>query len=327
MSRGVPLLALVALAACSRGASEEAKRRVLGRDLAPAPAAGPPDLSDPRALLGLDADEAARRIGSFEWTGLALSTVSTQADSTARVQLTERHRVRQLSSGEFEAEAEIDTGQGPGSETSKHVVWVGGLTYARGGYSPWRERPTDRGRDARRFRDESFGLVAELARLYGPGLALTAAGDATVLGRPARRFTVALAKDAPAAPLPQDGRTFATNGPDEDSKRHLAFLDGRVPLAAKGEVLLDVQTGLPLSARIVGAFGVKDDPRVRVQVEVSGSLRALGDKVGAVKAPRNALPDQRKPPGVAAALEAAGLRVKETREKKGEAEPADEPEP
>jgi hypothetical protein len=317
----LPLLLLAA--ACSRGADSEARRRVLSPAVAPAPTAPTPgELGDPRALLGQDAGEAARRLGSFDWRGTAHFVVTHQGDAEARVEVSERHRVRQLATGEFEVESEVDGGGGPGAVTGKVVVFTGGLTYARGRFAPFRERPTDRGRDARRFRDESFGLAADLARLYGPALTLVPAGDDPVLGRPARRYTVALGQVTPAAP---DGRVFGTGGPDADSKRHLAFLDGRVPTAAGGELWLDAATGVLLRSRLTGAFGVKDDPRVRVTVEVAGEVKAIGEKVATVSAPKGALLDSRRPAGVAAALEAAGLK---TREKKGEgtAEPADEPE-
>jgi hypothetical protein len=324
-------LAAAAGPACSRGADAEARRRVLSPEgEAPAaPAAWPrPDLADPaavRSLLALDAGEAARRLGSFDWSGTAAFTVTRQGDSSARVHVEERHQVRQLAGGDFEVESEIDAGQGPGAVQGKRVVFAGGMTYAAARFAPFRERPTDRGRDARRFRDESFNLLADLARLYGPALALTPTGDVTLLGRAAKKYVVSLAPAAPASTAVVEARVFPANGPDADSRRHLAFLDGRVPVAAAGEVLLDVETGVPLRARLTGAFSVRDDARVRVQVEAAGQVKALGGKVGAVAAPKGALPDSRRPPGVAAALEAAGLKA---HEKKGEkAEPADEPEP
>ena len=57
-------------------------------------------------------------------------------------------------------------------------------------------------------------------------------------------------------------------------------------------------------------LGVKGDPEARVRVDVDGRLTALGGAVAPVEAPRNALPDERKPRGVARALEQAGLRKK-----------------
>ncbi len=315
-------IGLAAQAACSRGAPEPAEGPATW---AAEPGGGlpaEPDWEHPAALLAMDAGEAARRLGSLEWAGTASFTVTTQADGGSRVHVAERHRVRQAASGEFEADAEIDEGRGPGGEAGKHVVFSGGLTYAHGQFAPWRERPTDHGRDARRFRDESFTLAGDLARLLGPALALAPAGQVSLLGRTARRFTVSLAREAPAAAAETDTRRFATGGADEETRRHLAFLDGRVPVAASGEVLFDDRTGVPLRERISGAFSVKDDPRVRVQVEVAGEVKELGPKVAAVVAPKNALKDSRKPPGVALALERAGFK---SRDKAAAAEPADEP--
>ena len=313
------LAALGALAACSRGSPSPA-----GPD--PAAAGGPVaglDWDHPATLLAMDAGEAARRLGSLDWAGTASFTVTTRADGASRVHVAERHRVRQSASGEFEADAEIDEGRGPGGEAGKHVIFVGGLTYARAQFAPWRERPTDHGRDACRFRDESFTMAGDLARLQGPALVLTPGGEAQLLGRTARRFVVTLAREVPATPAAADTRTFPAGGPDPETRRHLAFLDGRVPVAAGGEVLFDDRTGVPLKVRISGAFSLKDDPRVRVQVEVSGEVRGLGPKVAAVVAPKKALKDDRKPPGVALALERAGFKAKE---KAAAAEPADEPE-
>jgi hypothetical protein len=65
---------------------------------------------------------------------------------------------------------------------------------------------------------------------------------------------------------------------------------------------------------------VKGDPDARIRVEVDGHFTALGGDVGPVDPPRNALPDERKPRGVARALEQAGLG----RKKGGETAPTDE---
>lgn len=328
MSRWVAawLACALALGACSRGAVPAAAPTSAGPSGATSGAtsggAVAIDWEQPVALLALDADEAARRLGSFEWSGTASFTVTTQADGTARVHAAERHRVRQSADGTFEADAEIDEGRGPGGESGKHVVFAGGLTYARAQFAPWRERPTDHGRDARRFRDESFNMAADLARLQGAALRLTPAGDAQLLGRSARRFTVTLGSEAPVA-AGADPRDFPAGGPDEETRRHLAFLDGRIPVSASGELAFDAATGVLLQARLSAAFSVKDDPRLRVQVEVAGEVKALGPKVAAVVAPRNPLKDSRKPPGVALALERAGFK---SREKAAAAdEPADEP--
>jgi hypothetical protein len=311
--RTFPLLVVALAAACSRGPDEAGKQRVFSAGEAARAVEGPFDWSRPDAALVLGAEEAARRIGSFEWTAAVEWTFSRAGDPPARVHALERHRVRQSATGEFEVESDLDPGLGEGSETGKHLVYVGGMTYARSRAAPFgafRERPTDRGRDARRFRDETFGVVADVARLYGQALVLQPAGETTMLGRPARRYRIALAKNA-AAPPPasaQDGRTFPQGGPDADTRRRLAFLEGAVPLALDGELVADAETGVPLRTRLKGALGVKDDPAARAQLEISAQVKSLGSGIAAIAPPKGALPDERKPPGVSGALEASGLK-------------------
>jgi len=317
------LALLLALPGCKRGADAEARARLTGRAPSASQAAAAPDLSAPAPLLLLDAGEAARRLGSLDWRGAVHFTAGRQDQAAGRVEVTEHHAVRQLATGEFTATSEIDAGAGPGGVTGKEIVYAGGMTYARGRFAPFRERPTDHGRDARRFRDESFALLGDLARLCGPSLQLTPAGLATHLGRTGRRFTVGLAA-APAAAPPADGRAFGGGGVDPDTKRHLAFLEGRQPLAARGELLLDEATGVLLKGQLSAAFSLREEEKLRVSVEVATEVTALGAAVQGVPAPAGALPDSRKPPGVAAALEAAGLK---SREKREAAEPADDDEP
>jgi hypothetical protein len=317
--RSAPLAALVLAAACSRG-GDAAKQHALGGAPAvpPAPAY---DLERPVAALSRGPDDLSAALGSFEWTASVEWSVSREGEEAQRVRAVERHRIRQAASGEFDVAADVDPGLGPGSETGRDVVYAGGMTYARAKHAPYRARPTDRGRDARRFRDESFAVPASLARLYGEALVAQPAGEATAAGRKTKRFKLSLARGAaPPAPAP---RPPSAPAPDADTARRLRFLDGRVPLAADGELLLDAQTGAPLRVRLAGAFGVKDDPSARASVELLAQVTAVGAAVAAIAPPKSVRPDERKAEGVAGALDAAGLRKRA--ERKGAAEPADEP--
>jgi hypothetical protein len=295
--RARTLLALLVLAAC-RGDGDAG---VPGQGGAAASAAF--DWARPAAALSMSADDAAARLGAFE-AEAAVRWTADRGAGTRAISASERHRVRQLADGSFEAESQVDTGGGPGTETGRHVVFSGGTTYARSRWAPFRERPSDRGRDARRFRDESFRLAADLAALYGPALQLRPAADGSVLGRPAKRFLFAIDRGAaaPAAPPPQ-GRSA-----DPDTKARLELLEGATPLDADGELALDAATGVPLAVRLRGSFGAAADPQLRVQVELDARVAALGSLVGAVRPPPDVRPDERKPNGPARALEAAGLR-------------------
>jgi hypothetical protein len=310
-------------AACSRGPDAEGRRRLFSRsgDAPPSERALPEEGERPEAALALGADEVAARIGSFEQAAAVDWTVTRVGEDARRVHVAERHRVRQLATGEFEVTSEIDPGRGPGGLGGKQIVFAGGMTYARGLFAPFRERPTDRGRDARRFRDETFGLAAEVARLAGAALVLEPAGDGALIGRRAARWRVSL--DASRFTPTPTVRPASADPPDEDTVRRLAFLDGHVPRSLHGEVLVDAETGVPLRAKLAATFVARDRPDVKVELQLVVQLKAVGGSVGEVRPPRDPLPDVRKPPGVAAALEAAGLKTRaEEAEKK--AEPDDE---
>jgi hypothetical protein len=316
--------ALAALTlACSRGPGEGGDP--LRADPTPAPARES-DRDRPLTALDLDADEVAARLGSFEWTAAVEWTVSREGEDARRVRAVERHRLRQAATGEFEVDAEIDPGLDPGSDTGRTVVYAGGMTYARARYAPFRERPTDRGRDARRFRDESFRVARSIARLIGPGLELRPAGGAQALRRPARKLAVALQKDAaPPTPPTPPAQPTATAA-DDDTQRRRAFLDGLRPRSASGELLVDEATGAPLRVRLAATFAVEGDPAASATVELLAQVKAVGAEVLAVVPPKGALPDERKAAGVAAALEAAGLkkRAEKPEGEKERGEPAED---
>ncbi len=318
-----PILVAVVATACSREAGEDTMRRLAARDAAAAAEPGPFDFERPLAALSLDADDVARRLGSFEWTAGVEWTFARQGKDAQRVHVVERHRVREAATGDFDVSAEVDPGLGAGSDEGKDVIRAGGMTYARAKYAPWRERPTDRGRDARLFRDQSFRIAADLVRLCG-AVAATPAGETTVLGRSGRRFRLALDRAAPV-PAAVPPRPAGVPAPDEDTQRRLAFLEGRVPTSVDGELVLD-RSGAPLRVRIAAAFGVKGDPKVRATVELSAQVKALGGEVAAILPPKSPLPDARKPAGVAGALDAAGLRKRPEEQQPARAEPADDAE-
>jgi hypothetical protein len=312
-ARSAALLALSL--ACSRPAGEAAAERPGAAPARPAEF----DWERPASALDLGPEEIAARLGSFEWTAAVEWTVAREGEDARRAHVVERHRVRQSASGEFEAGADIDPGLGPGSDSGREVVLAGGMTYARARYAPFRERPTDHGRDARRYRDESFHVARSLVRLLGPSLELRPAGDAQALRRAARKLTLALARGAPAAAAPPADAKL-----DDDTKQRRAFLAGLRPQTASGEMLLDAASGAPLRVRLAAAFAVEGDPKARVTVELLAQVKALGAEVGPIAAPKGAQPDERKAAGVARALEAAGLKKPSEEGGKQRGEPAED---
>ena len=302
----LPLAAALLVAACAREPADPAKGRVAATPVAGWAADAPFDFSKPRAALDLDPDTVARRLGAFEWVVAIDWSVSLSGEDAPRVHALEHHRLLQSATGDFEVSVELDPGLGKGSVAGRDVIFTRGMTYGRGRNAPWRERPTDRGRDARRYRDESFSTPRSAVRLLGEAVVIEPAGDLSLLGRRGKRFLVSLAR-APAAAAPTP-RPPGAPAPDEDTRQRLRFLDGRVPTSATGELVLDAATGAPLRVQLSAAFGVKDDPRAQASLELLAQVRVLGGEVPTVAAPTDALTDERKPAGVAGALEAAGFR-------------------
>ena len=293
------LVAGLALA-CSGRREEAARQRA---SVAAAAQARPFDFGKPLEALRLSGDEAAARAGSFAWEAEVSWSVS--KPPAAPVRAIERHHLRQLATGEFDVSSDVDPGTGPGSETGRHLVFVDGMTYGRGRWAPFRERPTDRGRDARRARDESFRLALDLAELYGPALSIQPAGEVTVVGRRARRYVLSLSGAAPKADPPPPG---LPGGKYPETQRRVDFLEGRVPSALEGELLLDSASGLPLSVTMRGAFSQTSDPAIRAEYQLTAAVRALAERSRRCGRRPRSLTDERKPKGVARALEAAGLR-------------------
>jgi hypothetical protein len=91
---------------------------------------------------------------------------------------------------------------------------------------------------------------------------------------------------------------------------------------AHGQLLADADTGAPLAAELRAVYDVPGEQPARAEVSASFQLKAIGSAVASVRAPEGALPDVRKPKGVARALEQAGL--KKEREKKDAGEPGDD---
>ncbi|MGB8931172.1 MAG: lipoprotein, partial [Anaeromyxobacteraceae bacterium] len=136
----VAALSLAIVAGCGRKGPKADERLVAHDDARAAAARFDPER--PAPSLAIDADEAARRLGSFEWTAGVEWTVARQG-STDRLRVVEGHRVIQAVTGDFFAGSVIDPGLGDGAVTGRDVIWAGSMTYARGRWAPWRERPGD----------------------------------------------------------------------------------------------------------------------------------------------------------------------------------------
>ncbi|BDG09536.1 hypothetical protein [Anaeromyxobacter paludicola] len=322
----LPLAALLgALALLPAACRSRAERGAEAPGAATSRPPAPFDWSRPAASLAMDAGEVAARLGPFEWEATATWTVVKASDPEHPIHVSERHLLRQQAKGAFRVSTELDPGTWQGAETGRTLVFDGARTFARGRWSPaggaFRARPNDRGEEARRHREESFGLAEQVARLCGPALELAPAGELRVLARAARRYELRLGAARPSPATPPAGLSS-----DDDTRRRLGLLEGRVPQALEGELVADAETGAPLAVHLRATFGTRDDPGVRVDLSLDAAVTGVGDRVPAVQAPAKLAPEP-KAHGVARALEAVGLRKKgeppAERAEPGEPEPAE----
>ncbi len=314
------LATLALLAGCSRG-DPEARSRLFAREEGRG-AARAFDPSHPETALAATADEVASRLGSFEWAGAVEWSVAGASGTPLHV--TEKHHLLQSSTGEFEVRADVDPGLGHPAVQGKEVRYVNGMTYARALPAPFRQRPTDRGQDARRFREDSFGLLRSVAGMIGPALRLEPEGGEVVMGRQALRFRFSLGEAAPRKVEPAPAGFQAG---DADTAARQGFLRGSTPRRVEGELAVDAQTGAPLRGRLSATFEAPPGqaPGPQATVVVSAQMQAFGGEVKAIAVPSGALPDEGKPAGPSTALEAAGLKKRGEESKESQpVEPTDE---
>ncbi len=302
---------LLLLAACKDPVDQAAKRRIFSPEDPPVAVAAakqklpPEDVADKpeiaRRVLGMGAAETTERIGphkytakmKYEWTA-GTRTVTLSED---RVFLAGPGGV----SGDFSASENNTQDQG------LDVMRVKGQVFARSRYGKFRERKRDRGM-AERMREEIYGGVKDVDRLFRGRLKLAAQGTATVQGRTAWKYQVSL-----GPPLADDGAklpppSLAKGGPDPTTALRLHFYDTREPRTLQGEVMVDQETSVVLKAHIDGRIGVPSDggEPAELRLVMDSELTDIG-KDPQLKPPPDFLPDEDKPLGIEAALERFGI--------------------
>ncbi len=313
---GLEVVLALALA-CSSRDNREAKRRVFSPEPQPTPSQklaseklDPAALaSDPvlaRRVLRMDAGEVVERLGPFRYQATVAFDWTLGADI---VKLSEEHFLACGPHGDFHARMTN------GDEQGMELIRFADLVYGRSRpktlmkpYPPYRNRRLDRGHsDAQR--DEAFAVLRTFYDEVNGRIGLNAPTDGEYLSRPVKRYPVFLSDKAPLAEeadLPQ--MQYPKAGPTEATQTRLQFVQRRQPKAVSGEVWIDAATAVPVKCDLraeIEAPGEKGQ-EARLDLSVKSSIDALGDSVK-VDPPKNPLPDETRPLGVAAALERFGL--------------------
>lgn len=317
MSPRASLLVLaLALAACRDPVDQAAKARIFSPEDPPQVLAAasetlrPEDVADDprvaRRILGMGGAEAVERLGAhtfeakvtFEWS-----------HGEREVKLSETRTLRSAAgalSGDFHGTLENSRDQG------FDVLRVNGEVYARSRYGRYRRRLRDRGM-AERAREDLHGVIAETDALFGGRMVLKPEGTATYEGRTAWKYTVSLGPKGEAAPgrvLPPPPAT-KDGGVDEDTAMRQAFFNGREPQSLTGEVLVDSVKAVVLRARFLGTLtapgqGENAATPATLRLNVDATVKGVG-KPPALAVPKDALPDEDKPVGLAEAMDRFGL--------------------
>ncbi|MBN1205838.1 MAG: hypothetical protein JXB05_13050 [Myxococcaceae bacterium] len=309
----IAALALTA-AACTDPVDKAAKARIFSPEDPPKVVASsaerlpPEEVADnphvARRILGMDAAEVTERLGphaykakiDFEWT----------ARDTPPVRLSETRTLLAGPggvSGDFHGVLENTREQG------LEVMRVEGKVYARGRYGTFRQRLRDRGM-AERTRAELTGALRDMDSLFQGRMQLTPQGTVTYEGRTAWRYRVTLGeKAAVSASKNLPALLEPKGGPDETTRRRLAFFEHRVAKTLDGEVLVDAETSVVLKARLNGYLSVPADKTPEtadLRMSLESTLTGIGQDPQ-LKPPENFLPDADKPEGIADALDRFGI--------------------
>jgi len=311
-------IALLALSACKDPVDQAAKKRIFSAEDPPQAVAAasqklPPEevaasVAISRRILGMGAAETTERIGPHTYNASVTWDWSSDG-KTVRLK-----EFRELLSGRGGVSGDFIARMGNTNEQGLEVMRIGGKVFARStfgkdGAGQFRQRARDRGM-AERIREETSGALRDFDQLFRGRLKLNAQGTSTLEGRTAWKYVVSLAE----APVEIDSKlppvAAPKNGSDETTLRRRLFYDTRTPRALQGEVYVDAETSVVLKARLDGRITVKNETvESELHLVVDSSLTNIG-KSPSIEAPKDFLPDEDKPDGVAAALARFGIERK-----------------
>lgn len=309
MSRAF-LLSFGALAfGCSEAVDKAAKQRIFSPEDPPKAVSAasqklpPEDVAEKsevaRRVLGMGAAEATERLGPHTYNATVTFEWST-VEKTVRLKET---RLLEAGAGGMSGDfhGKLDNSREQGLE----VLRVGGQVFARS-QGKYRERRRDRGL-AERLREELFGAIGDFDEFFHGRLALSAQGTQSYEGRTAWKYVVSLGPAHEVSPKELPPRAVPKNGVDETTVRRLHFYEARSPRALQGEVLVDSETSVVLKARLDGRLGTASDAGdAELRLVLDSSISAIG-RDPKLRAPKEFLPDEDKPQGIAAALVRFGI--------------------
>jgi len=206
--------------------------------------------------------------------------------------------------GNFSASSRNGRGQG------YDILRVDHQVFAKSLHGNYRQRLRDRGM-AERMRQEAFGVLSEMDKLFLQRMRLKLEGKELMEGKEGReayKYLVVLGEKPRAeaeAVLPL--KLQPKKELDQSSRLRLAFFEHRMPEALEGKLWVDAQTAVVLKAELQGTLKVVEgETSSTVSIRVSTHIDNIGQNP-LLSIPETFIPDEDKPQGIAAALERFGL--------------------
>jgi hypothetical protein len=157
------------------------------------------------------------------------------------------------------------------ADYGREVLFTGGKLYLRPRYQRWHVRAPETADEPAALRDSFVAAIGATWDLVAPAAELTDLGPADLAGRRGRKIAVKLAA------------TPAKNPPETVTQKK--WRESRAIEELTGEVVLDADTGVPLSVKLTGAVGfTRDGRRFKMKLSLTSAVSAVGTAV-AVTAP------------------------------------------
>lgn len=261
MLRGLASLALVTASACGRssGVPDEQLGELV---VEPRRAEEAPDVDraarDP-AALGRALSRPHRGVSAALGPhAVKLSTRNTVTENGKPVSVLDDQTAIEL--GERGAYHAVYTNS---ADYGRETIFAGGKLYLRPRYQRWHERDPESPDEPVALRDRYFEAIAAIWDLLAPGAELVDRGTVEVAGRPGRKIELRRAP-SPAAP------------PREPLAQR-RWREQRTIDELSGEVILDVEKGLPLAVKLAGTIGfVRDGRRFSMKVGLDAAITGIG---------------------------------------------------
>jgi len=152
------------------------------------------------------------------------------------------------------------------ADYGREVLYLDDKLYLRPRYQRWHGRAPETPDEPTAVRDTFFDAIGATWDLLAPGTELTDAGTVQVAGRSGHKIIVKLApapRTPPAEPLTQR-----------------KWREKRAVEAVAGEIVLDAESGAPLSAKLQGIVSFsRDGRRFSMKLNIDASASAIGTVV------------------------------------------------